>query len=312
MAKNRSIPFGYCMNEGNISTNKDEVYWVSRIFAEYLAGKSMSQIATIMMENNISYHTDNTTWNKNIIKRIIENDKYLGNDTYPQIVSEDTFRAANEKKLKKATSLCTIPDEIADMRNMAYCKECGHKLIRTGGNNKYIYWNCKNPDCFPFDHVMTDQMITSAVLNIMNSAIANPSLIKTGGTVSTYEPDKDVIRLQNEISHKMDMGDIDYDNMKADIIKLAEMKYQCCSYDDRLPKTKMLLKLLSDRPQLEELDTALLKIMARRVIISHYCSVELELLNGEFIRNTTERSKNNERSDQCYCNTGDITTIRQE
>lgn len=33
-----------------------------------------------------------------MVKRIIENKKYLGNEKYPQIISEKFFNQANEKK----------------------------------------------------------------------------------------------------------------------------------------------------------------------------------------------------------------------
>lgn len=41
MAKNRIIPFGYCMKNGEITTEPNEVYAVEEIFGEYLKGKSL-------------------------------------------------------------------------------------------------------------------------------------------------------------------------------------------------------------------------------------------------------------------------------
>lgn len=48
MARNRVIPFGYCMKNGEITTNPKEVYAVSTIFREYLNGSSLLQIAKLM------------------------------------------------------------------------------------------------------------------------------------------------------------------------------------------------------------------------------------------------------------------------
>ena len=42
MAKNRTIPFGYCMKNGEITTEPKEVYAVVAIFDEYLKGRSLS------------------------------------------------------------------------------------------------------------------------------------------------------------------------------------------------------------------------------------------------------------------------------
>lgn len=40
MPKNRVLPFGYCMRNGEIDTEPKEVYAVSTIFSEYLKGSS--------------------------------------------------------------------------------------------------------------------------------------------------------------------------------------------------------------------------------------------------------------------------------
>lgn len=45
MAKNRRIPFGYQMINGEITTHPREVYAVKKIFAEYLKGRSMLDIS---------------------------------------------------------------------------------------------------------------------------------------------------------------------------------------------------------------------------------------------------------------------------
>ena len=99
MLKNRVIPFGYCMKNGEITTEPKEVYAVATIFSEYLNGKSLLQIAKLMESEKIRYNSDSDHWNKNMVKRIIENEKYLGTDKYPQLIDEDIFRQANEKRV---------------------------------------------------------------------------------------------------------------------------------------------------------------------------------------------------------------------
>jgi len=91
MAKNRVIPFGYCMKNGEITTDPKEVYAVAEIFSEYLNGRSLLQIAKLMESEKIRYTEDSEHWNKNMVKRIIENEKYLGTGKYPQIIDEDIF-----------------------------------------------------------------------------------------------------------------------------------------------------------------------------------------------------------------------------
>lgn len=58
MAKNRTIPFGYCMKNGEITTDPKEVYAVVTIFNEYLNGKSLVEIAKLMETEKIRYSED--------------------------------------------------------------------------------------------------------------------------------------------------------------------------------------------------------------------------------------------------------------
>ena len=307
MAKNRTIPFGYCMKNGEITTEPKEVYAVVAIFDEYLKGRSLSEIAKLMQSEKIRYNAISDKWNKNMVKRIIENEKYLGTDKYPQIIDDDTFRLANEKRVRKATTLDLIPDDLQEIRKRTYCSECGHRLSRIGGNSKYEHWDCRNPDCYKLEYRLTDQMIIGAVLTVLNSAIANPSLLESGGEISTYSPTADVIRKQNEINQMTDSPQVDFDKVKAEIFKLAEMKYDCCTYNDSPQKTDEIKELLKDHEQLNMLDIGLFEACVSRIRISHFCTIEVELINGVRIKNITEkiktsRSENNVHSTQCNDN----------
>ncbi len=127
-------------------------------------------------------YSEGAVWNKNMVKRILENKKYLGTDKFPQLVSEEMFRAVNEKKSRKATSLCVLPENMKIVRNLAVCKECGGRLFR-----KNELWDCRNSNCYRFQFQLTDQMLTGAVLTVLNSAIANPSLLENGGRRTAAE-----------------------------------------------------------------------------------------------------------------------------
>lgn len=302
MARNRVIPFGYCMKNGEITTEPKEVYEVATIFSEYLNGISLLKIAKLMESKKIRYSEDSDHWNKNMVKRIIENEKYLGNGKYPQIIDKDIFRQANEKRVRKATTLCVISDDLQEIRKVTYCAECGHRLSRIGGNSKYEKWDCRNPDCFRFEYKLTDQMIIGAVLTVLNSVIANPSLLESGGEVSTYSPTADVLRQQKEINHMIDSVQLDFDRVKSEIFKLAEMKYNCCTYSDNLQKTAEIKAIFKNHEQLNTLDIGLFKACVSRIWISHFCTIEVELINGVRIKNITERTDKNECSSECNDN----------
>lgn len=301
MAKNRTIPFGYCMKNGEITVDFNESKAVIKIFEEYLGGSSLLQIAKLMESKKIRYSEDSDKWNKNMVKRIIENEKYLGNDKYPQIISESFFDQANEKRISKATSVCVISEDLQEIRNRTYCLECGHRLSRIGGNYRHEKWDCKNPDCYKFEYKLTDQMIIGAILTVLNTVIANPSLIENNSEISAYSPTTDVIRKQNEISQMIDSVQIDFDRVKSEIFKLAEMKYECCTYDESPQKTMEIMALLESHEQLNSLDIGLFKACISRIWISHFCTIEVEFINGVHIKNITERNEKNAGSNNNSC-----------
>lgn len=299
MAKNRTIPFGYCMKNGKITADLTESKAVVRIFKEYLNGSSLMQIANLMESEKIRYTADSDHWNKNMVKRIIENEKYLGTDKYPQIISEKFFTMANEKRVSKATYLCVISEELQEIRNRTYCAECGHRLSRIGGNCRHEKWDCRNPDCYRFEYQLTDRMIIGAVLIVLNTAIANPNLLESDSEICAYSPTADVIRKQNEINQMMDSAQPDLDRVKAEIFRLAEMKYDCCTYNDNLQKTAEIKSVLENHEQLNTFDIGLFNACVSRIWISHFCTIEIEFINGVHIKNLTERKDKNEHSAQC-------------
>ena len=285
MGKNRTIPFGYMMQNGTITTNPAEVLAVLTIFSEYMVGKSLNVIAQSM---GVPY-SDKVVWNKNMVKRVLENEKYLGNDTYPQLISEDVFRAVNERKSAKATSLCIVPDELQEIRSLTVCKECGKRLFRT----KVELWDCRNGSCRPFLFKVTDEMLTSAILSIMNTVIANPVLIEAEADVSEYIPTSEILCKQAEIDRAIDNGTKTAEEIRNDIFRLAELKYKNCTYSDIPQKTELLKSMLVEKTQLNALDTGLLKSCVKQITVSHSCIIEAEFINGDIIKNEIERGDEN-------------------
>ena len=165
--------------------------------------------------------------------------------------------------------------------------ECRKRLFR----NQNGTWTCKSYHCGAFEFKATDQMILSAVLNMLNSAIANPSLLDVESEMSVYTPDGEILKQNNEISRLMESPDIEYDRVKSAILQLAQMKYNCCTYNDIPQKTELLKKQLSDKKQQNTIDIELLKNCAEYITVSHNATIGLELINGVRLNNITERSR---------------------
>ena len=288
------------MQKGEIIAEPTESQAVKDIFKLYLDGKSMSEIARQMSISQISYNGITFDWNKNMVKRILENEKYLGKDGYPALIDNETFNRANARKKSRATSVNEISEELQIIRSLTYCKECGHRLSRIGGNTQTDKWDCRNPECSRFNYRLTDNMIKDILFHILNTVIANPDLLDTDSEISGYTPDIKVKCQQNEINRLMDNPQIDTEKAKTEVLKLAELKYECCTYDEGPQKTEYLKELLSEREQLNIIDYDLLKSCVSRILIGHFYTVEIEFINGVTIKNITERTDKDD-SDNAEC-----------
>lgn len=108
MLKNRNIPFGYCIVNGKYALNAPEVEAVQKIFADYISGKSLK---TIAIEMQIPYNNNKTIWNKNMVCRVLENKKYIGENGYPQIITASDFEQAACIKAERNTYRKPAPQD---------------------------------------------------------------------------------------------------------------------------------------------------------------------------------------------------------
>ena len=70
------------------------------IFLQYMLGASLKEIAEQMSKTGPTYD-EGKSWNKNMVARILENAKYTGADSYPELVDINLFEAAVEKRQTK-------------------------------------------------------------------------------------------------------------------------------------------------------------------------------------------------------------------
>ena len=86
------------MINGKYAINSAEASAVKQIFTEYSDGKSLNEIAAKM---TVSYHSNKPIWNKNMVKRVLENRRYIGECGYPQIIESQIFNDVQNIKSRK-------------------------------------------------------------------------------------------------------------------------------------------------------------------------------------------------------------------
>ena len=91
----------------------EEAEVVRKIFREYIAGKTMKNIADGLSKGKVVYYKDKTTWTKNAVCRILENEHYTGDFEYPAIISQADYVTANAMKTDKGGKRDADTPEVA-------------------------------------------------------------------------------------------------------------------------------------------------------------------------------------------------------
>ena len=97
--KNRPLPYGYRFIKGCIAIHEQEQAILTEIYDRYLSGKSLLNITEELNARNVEFMPGTIGWNKARLKRILEDERYLGNDNYPALVDKETYDTI--QKIKK-------------------------------------------------------------------------------------------------------------------------------------------------------------------------------------------------------------------
>lgn len=224
--KIRNLPYGYQYENGVITINQKETETVKEIFNEYLNGKSLLKIAERLNAEHIEYMPGVYGWNKSRIKRLIEDERYLGVKGYPPIIDEDMHNKLIQIKAEKNTQKNT--DRKSDIFNIGVhviCPKCKGKMFRhhNPNRNPKVSWYCEN--CKTAINI-DDSDLLKRITELLNTVITHPDIIQISDTKTTIKPCTDIIRLENEISRMLDSHSFDKNILRKKMLECVSLKYR--------------------------------------------------------------------------------------
>jgi len=275
--KARSIPFGYKMENGKVIPHPDESQTVGEILSAYLDGRSLLRIAEHLNERRVEYLPGVTGWNKARLKRILEDVRYLGNETYPAIVRQTDFARAQE--LKAARNTQKDLDRTADIFRLGapvYCEDCGGRMKRRyDGRRKHKEtWTCQS--CGTIVKI-PDEELLKAITGCLNSLIANPDAICW--TPVQEEPSAELIRLKNEIERMLDSPAIDKELLKSRMFEYSSRLYDGLDATERV--TEQIREAMKSTKPLASYDRKLMEKTVSAIMLHADGTVSLTLKNGQ-------------------------------
>ena len=220
MANKRKIPFGYRMESGTLLPQTTEAETVRWIYASYLRGNSLKGLADKLREQGVPY-MEGKVWNKNMVARILEDQRYAGTEDFPAIIEHEQFRAVKDQRRQFA---CT--------------------RVQTAAQ-KGLRQLCGVPPC----------TVEERVLHLLNYLIDTPSKIRLPETCAGASEEEK--RLRRELDELLQTKPVDDETARRKALELASVKIERIGSEEY--ETLRLCMLFAKRERMTELDAELLQ-----------------------------------------------------
>lgn len=282
---NRMISYGYGIKDGKLSVIEQEAEIVRRIFQEYIDGHRLEQIATELEQEQVEFYMGTCAWNKPKIKRILDNEKYIGADGYPQIVDDDVFVYVAQIKDGKGAKKKHFDEPIEYLRNnKVTCAQCGGHFRRVSTWRSREKWMCRQ-GC-KNDVYVDDSWLFSGIIEIAAQVANNPEIVtpKTEDKANSLE----IRRCTNEVNRVFNDKSPTFTAGKKLIFHLAEVKFEL--YDEKTPDvyTDMIVMDCERVVAQERVDKAFMERYCEEIKIDEHGDVIIRFINGAEVSNQKE------------------------
>lgn len=97
----RKLPFGYKLKNGDVIIDDSDAECVKWIYIKYWHGASLKEITEKLNAQQRICYMPEKLWNKNIIARILQDQRYSGDALYPEIISEDLYESVQHRRAER-------------------------------------------------------------------------------------------------------------------------------------------------------------------------------------------------------------------
>lgn len=255
--KNRKQPFGYELHMGKVVLSIKEAEVVKAIYYHYLQVRSFQKVAEWLNSQSVWYRDDCATWNKNMVSRILQDTRYLGDGVYQSIISEELFHMVADIIESKRT---TVKPEAIKID--LFCEMCGGKIKKNGKGN----WSC--PNCKIYYKQVDDVKLQQQVRDKLKPYLEEPNRI-----IDQLESQQIPI-----IPYLSFEENFDEESAQKAAYEIAEKKYKAVSSNQY--ETMKIRQCLQEE---REPDFTEMKKIIRKLLINREGRISVELSNHQII-----------------------------
>lgn len=288
--KNRTLPYGYCRENGKIILQPQESKILARIYKEYADGESLSGIAKQLNNDRVEYMAGVIAWNKGRLKRLLEDKRYLGTENYPPIIDKEIYETVQNLKSERNNQKETDRKKgVFRLSVPIKCPKCGSDMHRrqNGRCKCQQRWSCKNKDCNTIIDI-ADNDLLKELCKLLETV--KPESIERLDK-KPFLPSAEVNRLNNEINRMFDSAEIEREALRNKMFNCISEKYNCLDND---LYTTQKLQLEFELPITDDWMQKFNRTV-REIRLYKNKSIGIVLLNGQLIG----KEQKNE-ADGCY------------
>ncbi len=277
--KQRKTPFGYIIKNGIVTVDKTEADIVREIAKQYLGGSSLKTIAGGLALRTIEYMPGKSDWNKSRIRRMIDDTRYIGNNGYPPILTEQEYSAMQAFKSQKNTQKnIDHSDNIFKLNAPVVCANCGGRMQRRIDNRRKTITRWRCTECKTSVNISDEDML-GGITELLNEVIADPESIQI--PKSDYEESQEIKRLNAEISKELNTVGFDKEAIKQKMLTCVSEKYMSLGTEEVTAQS--LKDIFKDTPPLTAYDSDLTDQAVSGIQLKENGTISLVLINGQRI-----------------------------
>lgn len=295
------LPIGYKLVDGKINMDFEKSDTVEKIYKDYVNGKSMIAIAKELTKNNTLNANNRTNWTHGAIGKILQNTKYIGDELYPQLVSNEMFSKVQEKRTLKAVHLGRTAqlNSIGNhsiFTSMIVCGECGESYRRyiehCGKPNEKVRWKCKhyifNNRVLCRNLFCTEDEIKMFITSAINKLLKKKALLDKSYKKEPLKKSIELKKVELKILELEEKEQFFCTELVHLIFKRAELTYKSSKIEDYLFKTQKIKETLNGIDEFIDFNEDLIENIIKKIVIHKDGKIEVEFING--IKHTETRT----------------------
>lgn len=284
----RTISFGYMIPRTEIEVMNEEAVLVENSFNDYIKGMSLTQIAGKLNQQPIKYDEDRGEWDSHMVLYMLRNERYKGDDKYPQIVDTKVFDRVGKLIYQRGHRMSEDEKPFAKVyKEKIVCAACGCHVRRQShlkGRKDMVRMVCSNPDCDCKEYFVK-QIKMESMLKAIFTAMENGEITIECEMQGPDKLDKneDIIKKTNELRLNMQNPIIDADEIISRIREVAMIRFSACENSDTTSQTEYIKEIIKGCHKQERIDADIIEKTVERITMTQDKMMIVRLINGKEI-----------------------------